>query len=56
MIDAFVDQSTLALHAGADWDSITDIHGRFFDGNVELKDAWLAAAFLTWLHRGEPSA
>jgi hypothetical protein len=40
MIDAFVDLSTLARRAGVTEDEITEVHGRFFDGNVETKRAW----------------
>lgn len=37
MIDAFVDLSTLARRAGVGEDEITPLHGRFFDGNVQVK-------------------
>ena len=40
MIDAFADLSTLARRAGADPDAITQAHGRFFDGNVQVKRAF----------------
>lgn len=40
MIDAFAELST---RAGADPDEITATHGRFFDGNVAIKESfWLA--------------
>lgn len=40
MIDAFVELSTLARHAGVTEDEITPVHGRFFDGNVEVRRAF----------------
>jgi hypothetical protein len=46
MIDAFAELTTIALRAGVDWDRITEIHGRFFDGNVELRRAFRTAMFL----------
>lgn len=46
MIGAFADLTTLAHRAGVDPDAITALHGRFFDGNVLIKDAFGVAAFV----------
>lgn len=51
MIDAYVALTMLALRAGADEDAVTALHGEFFDGNVEVKDAWTTAEFCAWLRR-----
>lgn len=41
MRDAFVDMGMLALRAGVDQDSddYLNLHGRFFDAHVQLKEA-----------------
>lgn len=39
MRDAFVELSDLARRAGVDEDRISELHGRFFDGNVAVKTA-----------------
>lgn len=39
MRDAFVELSDLARRAGVDEGRISEIHGRFFDGNVTVKMA-----------------
>ncbi len=39
MRDAFVNVSDLARRAGVDEDAISELHGEFFDGNVEVQDA-----------------
>jgi hypothetical protein len=49
MINAFVELSTLALRAGVKPDDITELHGCFFDGNVEIKDAFAVTGFKAWL-------
>lgn len=54
MINAFADLTTLATRAGAHHDSITALHGQFFDGNVDVKDAWTTSAFTTWLRDPQP--
>lgn len=46
MREAFLAVSTLARHAGADEDKITQAHGLFFDGNVQVKAAFSAAVIL----------
>lgn len=46
MIEAFVMISDLARRAGVDEDLITEAHGRFFDGHVDIKDAFVVAVFL----------
>jgi hypothetical protein len=45
MIDAFIDLLTLAHEAGVAWDVQSQIQGQFWDGNVELKDAFEATNF-----------
>lgn len=40
MRDAFVELSDLARRAGVDEDRISELHGRFFDGNVAVKAEW----------------
>lgn len=40
MIDAFVALSDAARRAGVDEDAISQLHGRFFDGNVAVKAAF----------------
>ncbi len=55
MIEAFVVISDLARRAGVDDDQITEAHGRFFDGNVDVKDAFAVAAFWAELGRGLPN-
>jgi hypothetical protein len=49
MIDAFADLTTLAYAHGATEDEITALHGRFFDGHVEIKDAWRVTLLLAEL-------
>ena len=49
MIRAFADLTALAHRGGATEDEITEIHGRFFDGNVDVKDAWRVAMLLAEL-------
>lgn len=46
MIGAFADLTTLALRAGVTWDSISRLHGEFFDGNVEMKRAFEVVVLL----------
>lgn len=46
MIDAFTRVSDLARRAGVGEGEISAAHGRFFDGNVEAKDAFRVAALL----------
>jgi hypothetical protein len=45
MLEAFVDLSNLARHYGIPAGVITDLHGRFFDGNVQVKRAWEVLRF-----------
>lgn len=40
MIEAFVMLSDHARWAGVSEDRISELHGLFFDGNVEIKDAF----------------
>ena len=49
MLDAFVTLSTLARELGATSETLTDMHGQFFDGNVGIKDAYAVASFLAGL-------
>lgn len=51
MIDAFVELSGVALRAGVDFDVITDLHGRFFDGNVQVKKAFGVAVIMAEIWR-----
>lgn len=45
MIAAFAELTTAAWRAGVDEDVVHALHARFFDGNVEIKEAfWVAAA------------
>lgn len=37
-----------AVRASVDADVITALHGDFFDGNVEIKDAFGTVTFLAW--------
>lgn len=46
MIDAFVELGALARRAGVDHDAISELHGRFFDGNVETKRAFRVCILL----------
>ena len=46
MIDAFAELTTLALRSGTDPDQVTELHGRFFDGNVASKGAFRTAILL----------
>lgn len=46
MLEAFVTLSDIARKAGVDEDEISDLHGLFFDGNVEIKAAFRAAVLL----------
>jgi len=54
MIDAFREMSDAAAQAGVDWDRITALHGRFFDGNEDVKVTFGTAAILAWLYCDEP--
>lgn len=54
MIGAFAELTTLALRAGVPRDEITRLHGRFFDGNVDAKDAFSVAAFVAELSGWPP--
>lgn len=56
MIDAFVELSGVALRAGVDFDVITDLHGRFFDGNVQVKKAFGVAVIMAEIWRSRPRA
>lgn len=47
MLDAFVALSGLARRAGVDDDEISDIHGKFFDGNVAIKESFGALCAVT---------
>lgn len=49
MVEAFVDLSTLAMRAGADYDEITALHGRFFDGHVQIRRSFRVAVILARL-------
>ncbi len=51
MRDAFAQMSDLARRAGADADRITELHGRFFDGNVDIKRVWRRVLLLAELRR-----
>lgn len=51
MIDAFAELTTLALRAGVDEGRVTELHGRFFDGNVEAKAAFRVAILLAEVRR-----
>jgi len=46
---AFAELSTAARWAGVDEDTITALHGRFFDGHVQLKSAGKALFLLASL-------
>lgn len=50
MLAAFGELTTLALRAGADEDAVTALHGRFFDGNVEVKRAWRVVLLLAEIY------
>lgn len=52
MINAFAALSTLARRAGVDPDEITAVHGRFFDGNVAIKESFWLAVVLPELTSG----
>jgi hypothetical protein len=51
MLEAFVELSDLARQAGVDEDAITALHGRFFDGNVQVKEAFRVAVLLAEIRR-----
>jgi len=51
MIDVFVKVSDRARRAGVDEGWITEMHGRFFDGNVQVKAAFGAAVLLVEVWR-----
>lgn len=51
MITAFAELSALARQAGVDHDAITDLHGRFFDGNEEIKASVRALWLLVEIYR-----
>lgn len=53
MIDAFADLSTAARRAGVDEQSITELHGRFFDGNVLIKQSFRVAVLLAELYTSD---
>lgn len=46
MLDAFVELSTLARNAGVPERVISMTHGQFFDGNVQVKEAFRVAVLL----------
>lgn len=52
MLDAFKDLLALANKAGVDYEVQSEIQHRFWDGNVEIKDAFavthFAAEFGLW--------
>jgi hypothetical protein len=49
MLEAFVDLSSLVRHYAVPPGVITDLQGRFFDGNVDVKRAWQVARLDTEL-------
>jgi hypothetical protein len=51
MINALVEMTMLALRAGADEAQVREVQARFFDGNVESKDAFRAVCLLAELRR-----
>jgi hypothetical protein len=51
MLDAFLQMSTLARQAGVDGEAISAIHGKFFDGNVEVKSSFRAVVLLAEIWR-----
>jgi len=51
MLAAFVELSDLARQAGIDFNVITDLHGRFFDGNMQVKQAFGAAVLMAEIWR-----
>lgn len=46
MFDAFADLLEEARRAGVAYDPLSEIQGRFFDGNVEIKRAFRVAVIL----------
>jgi len=54
MLDAFADLTVLARRAGVDPDAITETHGRFYDGNVEIKRVFRVCVLLAELGRCRP--
>ena len=46
MIDAFVKVSDRARRAGVDEGWISEMHGQFFDGNVQVKSSFGASVLL----------
>ncbi len=56
MIAAFAELTTLALRVGADSDDVTALHGRFFDGNVDVKKAWRCVLLLAEIYVPGPRA
>lgn len=52
MIDAFAELTALARRAGVDADAITATHGKFFDGNVAIKESFWLAVVLPEISRG----
>lgn len=46
MIAAFAELTTAAMRAGVDENLIHELHARFFDGNVEVKEAFWVAVTL----------
>jgi hypothetical protein len=51
MVDAFAELSALARRSGVDDEAITRAHGRFFDGNVQVKNAFAVAVLLAEIGR-----
>ena len=51
MIAAFVGLSDLARRHGVDEDTITALHGRFFDGNVTVKTRWRVLLLIAEMRR-----
>jgi hypothetical protein len=55
MINAFADMTALAYRAAYDgalsYDEVLELHGRFFDGNVMVKRAFIAAVLLAETRR-----
>lgn len=56
MLSAFVELSDWARQAGIDEDRLTELHGQFFDGNVEVKAAFGAAVLLVEIHQTPASS
>jgi len=52
MIGSWADLVTLALRSGADPAAVTELNGRFFDGNVTAKEAFGPVALLARLYVG----